>query len=199
MLWSKKHIIQYLKFVTNTSYRWVLWVQTEIYALPHSLQWCRQYHVKLNRVIMAVDCILQIIDYCVFYSILSHTHVFHCSLSHVRVLYFIPFMCVILQISSIIMCSIPVYPTPMCSIAVYSIPACYMAGGYHMLGCLGQTPMSTHNYWGVGPEWNVWHTGLGASDKSGNRSCDKNHNSVKFWGHILSKYSFKAPRSMPTR
>ena len=33
-----------------------LWVQIMIYTLPHSLQWCRQYHVILGRVRTALNC-----------------------------------------------------------------------------------------------------------------------------------------------
>ena len=35
----------------------ILWVQTVIYTLPQSLQWCMQYHVILDHVIMALDSI----------------------------------------------------------------------------------------------------------------------------------------------
>ena len=34
---------------------YLLWVQPLIYILPHFLQWCVQYHVILDRVIMALD------------------------------------------------------------------------------------------------------------------------------------------------
>ena len=34
----------------------ILWVQTLIYTLPQSLQWCMQYHVILDCIITAPDC-----------------------------------------------------------------------------------------------------------------------------------------------
>ena len=37
--------------------RCLLWVQALIHILPHSLQWCMQYHVILYRFMMASDCI----------------------------------------------------------------------------------------------------------------------------------------------
>ena len=36
----------------------ILWVQTVIYTLPQSMQWCMWYHVILNRVITALNCTL---------------------------------------------------------------------------------------------------------------------------------------------
>ena len=35
----------------------ILWVQTMIYTLPHSPQWCKQYYVILDRIITAVNLI----------------------------------------------------------------------------------------------------------------------------------------------
>ena len=35
----------------------LLWIKTYIHILPLSLQWCVQYHVILDHVIMALDCI----------------------------------------------------------------------------------------------------------------------------------------------
>ena len=35
----------------------ILWVQTMIYTLPQSQQWCMQYHMILDREIVALDCI----------------------------------------------------------------------------------------------------------------------------------------------
>ena len=35
----------------------ILWLQTVIYTLPQSPQWCMQYHVTLDLVIMALDSI----------------------------------------------------------------------------------------------------------------------------------------------
>ena len=34
----------------------ILWVQTVIYTLPQSLQWCLPYHTILDPIIMALDC-----------------------------------------------------------------------------------------------------------------------------------------------
>ena len=34
----------------------ILWVQTVVYTLPQSLQWYMQYHVILDRIITALDC-----------------------------------------------------------------------------------------------------------------------------------------------
>ena len=36
--------------------RCLLWIQPLIYILPQFLQWCMQYHVILDRVITALDC-----------------------------------------------------------------------------------------------------------------------------------------------
>ena len=43
---------------------YILWVQTMIYTLPQSLQWCMQYHVILDCVVTAFDCILCYIRPC---------------------------------------------------------------------------------------------------------------------------------------
>ena len=37
--------------------RCILWAQTLIYSLPQSLQWWIQYHIILDRIITALDCI----------------------------------------------------------------------------------------------------------------------------------------------
>ena len=41
----------------------LLWVQPLIDILPHFLQWCVQYHVILDHVITALDCIAKIIAF----------------------------------------------------------------------------------------------------------------------------------------
>ena len=41
----------------------ILWAQIVIYTLPQSLQWCMQYHVILDRVITALDCLCTFIDF----------------------------------------------------------------------------------------------------------------------------------------
>ena len=43
--------------------RCLLWVQPLIDILPHFLQWCVQYHVILDHVITALDCIARIIAF----------------------------------------------------------------------------------------------------------------------------------------
>ena len=43
----------------------ILWVQTMFYTLPQSQQWCMQYHVILDLIIMALDCMYH--NLCVMY------------------------------------------------------------------------------------------------------------------------------------
>ena len=43
----------------------MMWVQTVIYILAQSMQWCIQYDVILDRVVSTLDCILLLICICV--------------------------------------------------------------------------------------------------------------------------------------
>ena len=40
----------------------ILWVQLLTDILPHFPQWCVQYHVVLDRVITALDCLINILQ-----------------------------------------------------------------------------------------------------------------------------------------